>query len=73
MPVVRLRLQIGRDEWLAYYQGAARDVLATAEDGRRVRFPARVLHRHSGHDGVRGRFELEYGDDGRFIALRRVG
>ncbi len=73
MPVVRLRLRIGRDEWLAYYKGAARDVLATAEDGRRVRFPARVLHRHCDHDGVRGRFELEYGDDGRFIALRRVG
>ena len=72
MATLRLQLAIPREDWLAYYRGSARDVVARAEDGRRVRFPARILHRHAGHDGVHGRFELEYADDGRFIALRRM-
>ncbi|MCS4502996.1 hypothetical protein KBTX_03031 [wastewater metagenome] len=72
MPVLTLRLAISRSEWLSYYRGDARDVVARAEDGRRVRFPASVLHRHATHDGIHGRFELAYGDDGRFVALRRL-
>ncbi len=46
--------------------------MATAEDGRRVRFPAKALQRHLRPEGIHGRFELQFDSTHRFVALRRV-
>lgn len=67
------RLSISPDDYLAYYQGTARDVVARAEDGRRVRFPASALQRFVGHEGIHGRFELRFDADRKFRGLRRLG
>jgi len=63
---------IGPEDWLDYYRHSAASVLVTAEDGRRVRFPARLLHRHASRDGVRGRFRLLYDGEGRQRGLERL-
>lgn len=70
---IRFRLAISPDEYLAFYEGAAREVVARAEDGRRVRFPAGALQRFVGHQGIHGFFELEFDADRKLLGLRRLG
>ena len=72
MPSIRFRLDISPESYLAYYQGAARNVVATGRDGRRIQFPADRLRPFVTHDGVRGEFELEFDANNKFVAMRRV-
>jgi hypothetical protein len=72
MPSLRIRISMDPDEYLPYYTGAVRWVVATAEDGRRVRFPASALQAHLRQDGVHGRFELRFDRHNRFVELRRL-
>mgnify|MGYP002621854225 FL=1 len=67
-----LRLSIPAEEMLRLYRGSARDVLAVADDGQSVRFPADILRRFVGHDGVHGHFRIDVGEDGRFLAIERL-
>lgn len=69
---VRFRIAISADDYLAYYQGAARDVVVRAEDGRRIRFPAGALQRFVTHQGIHGRFELRYDANHKFVDLLRL-
>ena len=73
MHSLRFFLDISAEEYLRYYQGRARYVLAFSHDGRRVQFPAEHLRRFVLHDGVRGEFELRFDAHSRFLDLRRVG
>jgi len=59
--------------WRRYYGGSVRTVRVTAEDGRTVAFPAGVLQRFVGADGVYGRFRLEFDGQGRFQGIERLG
>lgn len=70
---ILFRLSISPEDYLAYYQGAARDVVALAEDGRRLRFPASALQRFIGHEGIHGLFELQFDADRKFRGLRKLG
>ncbi len=70
---VRFRLAIDAEQFLAYYQGAAKNVIVTAEDGRRIQFPADRLRRHVTAEGVFGRFELQFDERHRLIDLRKIG
>jgi len=72
MPSVRFNLHLSRETYLLYYQGVARRVVVTAEDGRVIEFPADVLRQVVGHDGVHGRFELVFDASNRFQGIRRV-
>lgn len=65
-------IAITSDEWLKLYRGAARDVHATARDGRSVRFPARILSRFYLRDGIRGSFRIEFDDAGKFVRVDRL-
>jgi len=69
---IRFRLNISTDEYLAYYQQRAQEVVARAEDGRLVRFPANALQRFITHQGVLGLFELSFDENGKLIALERI-
>jgi hypothetical protein len=68
---IRLSLDIPADELARYYQGARR-VVATAEDGRRVQFPASALQRFVTRAGVSGRFELHIDERGKLLEIRRL-
>jgi hypothetical protein len=70
---IRFRLDISAEDYLAYYQGAVRDVLVRAEDGRRVKFPAGALQPHITRDGIHGRFELRFDANHKLIGLQRLG
>lgn len=72
MRTVRFNLAISSDNYLSYYQGRASSVSVMADDGSWIKFPAEHLRPFVMHDGVRGRFELVFDDNNRFIALRKI-
>lgn len=70
----RFSLNIPAHRYLSYYQGIARNVIATAHDGTKVQFPAESLRRYLTHDGVHGEFVLRYdAANNRLLSLERVG
>ncbi|MCJ8167843.1 DUF2835 domain-containing protein [Atopomonas sediminilitoris] len=72
MPRLTLRIDVSADAFAAYYRGAASRVVVTAADGRRISLPANLLRPYLRADGVHGRFELEYHDSGKLIALKAL-
>lgn len=73
MPESRFRLAIPAERYLSYYAGAARSVVVTAADGKRIQFPAERLRPFVTSRGIYGEFVLEYDGSNRLTALRRVG
>lgn len=73
MRSVVVTLRIPAEELLRFYAGQATQVLATAHDGRSVRFPVRVLRPFVTEEGVSGTFQLRFGDDRKFRSITRVG
>ncbi len=65
-------LRVTPDEWSEYYRGVARNVVATAHDGRRVQFHARHLQRFVSRDGIEGTFRLTIDADHNFVSLERL-
>jgi hypothetical protein len=72
MPNICVSLHISSNDFLSYYEGAANTVLATASDGRKVRFPARVLRPYLTHDGIDGHFLIQFDDKHKFIGIKKL-
>ena len=72
MPSVDVTLNIDADEFLRVYQGSARDVVARADDGRTLRFPAAILRRFVTREGIVGRFRIQFDGQGRFVDIQSV-
>jgi hypothetical protein len=53
-----LQLHILPEDYLEYYRGPARQVVARSDDGKVVQFPASLLQRFITLDGVHGKFIL---------------
>ena len=70
---VRFRLNLTAEQMRHYYSGVARQVVVSADDGRRIQFPAAWLQRFLTHQGVQGLFEMRFGTDRKLIDLRRIG
>ena len=73
MSEIHFHLNLSAGEFLAYYRGVARDVVAKSVDGRTGRFPANVLRPFVTPDGVAGAFVLVYDEKNKFVEMRRVG
>ena len=69
---VRFALNISGDVYLSYYQGAARAVVVKSFDGRGIQFPANILQQFVTRDGIQGVFEMEFDENNKFVAIRRV-
>lgn len=63
-------LAIEAEAFLAYYQGQVKYVVATSRDGRKVRFPAKVLQKVLRREGIRGWFRLSYDQAGKFHSIQ---
>ena len=72
MKEFRFNLYISSDEFMAYYEGVARDVVAVSDDGLTIRFPAYVLRPYLIGLGIRGEFILECDEHNKFSSIRRV-
>jgi len=69
---VIVSLAIAPDEYRRWYEGSAKDVVATSIDGRRVRFPAPILRPYVTRDGIKGRFRIWFDDQFRFEKIEKV-
>ncbi|HEY4731772.1 MAG TPA: DUF2835 domain-containing protein [Gammaproteobacteria bacterium] len=66
-------LNISADDYLEYYKGRAKHVLAQSQDGRSVRFPANALQKFLTHDGVHGRFRLLFDENHKLTGIEKIG
>ncbi|PCJ35152.1 MAG: hypothetical protein COA99_14100 [Moraxellaceae bacterium] len=72
MTHVIVSLQIHRDEYLAWYQGAAKMVSANTIDGKSIQFPANILRPFVTHDGVTGTFAIYFDEENKFNEIKRL-
>jgi hypothetical protein len=72
MREVTIELAISAQEYLAHYQGAAREVVATSRDGRKIRFPSKILQPFVSHSGIYGCFVISFDESNRFQNIRRL-
>lgn len=72
MREVTIDLAISAQDYLAYYQGAAREVVATCSDGRKIRFPSNILQSFVTHAGIYGRFVIRFDEQNRFQGLEKI-
>lgn len=68
----RFRLDISADEYLDYYRGMVKHVIAPCSTGQNVQFPASLLQRHVLKDGIHGDFVLTTDANNKCIELRRA-
>ena len=69
---VVIDLSISSEEYLKLYQGVARDVVAKSRDGKRVRFPARVLQSFVTKEGINGSFCIYFDQSMKFQSIDRL-
>lgn len=73
MSEYRFRLAISAEDYLAYYQGVARQVVVTLANGQRLQFPADALRPFVLRDGVHGEFVLRVTAQNKLQGLERIG
>jgi len=66
------RLHILAEQYLEYYRGTAKNVIARASTGQTVQFPASLLQRFVSTEGIHGDFVLVCDDKNKCVELRRV-
>lgn len=72
MSSITVRLSISAEEFVRLYEGSAREVYAIGEDGRSIRFPARILQPYVLHEGIHGRFRIHFDAEHRFQSIERI-
>ena len=65
-------LSISSQQYLAYYRGSVRQVVAQSTTGATVQFPAALLTPFVTTAGISGRFVLTCEDNGKGAELRRA-
>lgn len=73
MKSIIVNIAISADEFQRLYEGNVKTVFAHSIDGRSIRFPAGILRPFVLHTGVRGTFEIEFDEENRFKAIKRLG
>jgi uncharacterized protein DUF2835 len=65
-------LRITADQYLDYYRGTVRQVVARCSTGQTVQFPASLLQQFVTTEGICGRFVLTCDEDNRNSRLERL-
>lgn len=72
MSEYRFRLAISAEKYLAYYEGAVKQVVVTLANGQTLQFPADNLRPFVTREGVHGKFVLRVDDQNKLQAIERV-
>ena len=70
--LIRFKLDLSYDQYLAVYQGIAKTVVTIADDGRRIVFPAGNIQRYLTKTGIQGHFEMELTAQNKFIGIKKL-
>lgn len=63
---------ISSEEYLQHYQGSVSQVAAVSRDGRKVRFPSRILQPFVTREGIRGTFAIRFDSHHKFAGIDRI-
>ena len=69
---VEFGLSISGDEYLKYYRGQVKWVVAISSEGLKVKFPANLLKPYITRNGIDGRFILKYLSNGKAVSLTQL-
>ena len=72
MPRYEFHLRITAGQYLDYYRGTVRHVVAHCTTGQTVQFPANLLQRFVTPEGIHGRFVLTCDDQHKHSTLERL-
>jgi glucose-6-phosphate isomerase len=72
MNSISFSLYITSGEYLKSYQHNEAVVVVMSDDGRRVKFPANLLKRFVMHNGIQGRFRINYDSSGKCLGVERL-
>ena len=67
-----VQLNIDKDKYLSWYQGAVKVVSAVTTEGKSVHFPANILQPFVTHNGVAGSFAIYFDDNNKFKEIKRL-
>lgn len=70
--LIRFKLHLSYDQYLAVYQGVAKTVTVIADDGRRILFPAGNIQRYLSKTGIQGYFEMELTPQNKFVGIKKL-
>ena len=68
----RFHLSISAEEFLDYYRGTVRHVIAKDTTGKTVQFPASLLQKHVMPEGIHGDFLLTCDENHKVVSLQRI-
>ena len=71
MKEVYFTLRISRHDYLRYYRGSARHVIAKAHDGRTIQFPANILRPFVTRAGIAGNFVLYLDENNKLVTIKK--
>lgn len=66
-------VKLNSDQVLQYYKGKKNSVRVRTESGQTMSIPYDVMLKFVTREGIYGRFEISYSDDGRLLDLVRLG
>ncbi|MBA56049.1 MAG: hypothetical protein CMK89_16480 [Pseudomonadales bacterium] len=65
-------LTITPEEYLKWYRGSAKAIVATSRDGRKVSFPADSLRPYVTHGGIKGTFAIYFDDNNKLLGVEKL-
>ncbi len=72
MQSMTFSLSISSQQYQQYYAGQAKNVVVIADNGKRLKFPAKILQKLVTHDGIHGRFRIEFDQQHKFKQIVRL-
>ena len=65
-------LHITPDQYLAYYNGAAKTIAVKTEDGLSLKFPANAVQKFITREGIHGRFKISFDQNNKLMGVSRL-
>ena len=72
MPESTVDLSLSAHEYRSYYEGRVRYIRVTTQEGVTVQFAAAKLAPFLTHEGIHGKFLLQYDETHKFVALKKL-
>ena len=65
-------VKLNSEQVLQFYKGQKQSVRVRTESGQSMSIPYDIMLKFVTREGIYGRFEISYGDDGKFLNLIRL-
>jgi len=70
---IQFSIKLSYEKYASFYRGEAQSVLAWANDGRKIQFPAEILKPYLTRDGINGVFIIYFDNQNKYKKLEKIG